>query len=132
MNNEILIGKNILIVDDNSINQMLVKYAFAKTGATTSVAENGNQAIELLQNNHFDAVLMDIYMPELDGYQATEIIRNKLHSTIPIIAMTALAMKGEEERCQTLGMNGYISKPFTTEVLFNAIKKVLDYNEAVA
>ncbi|MCC6634708.1 MAG: response regulator [Chitinophagaceae bacterium] len=132
MTNELLIGKNILIVEDNAINQMLVKYAFAKSGANAIVAENGSQALELMNQNKFDAILMDIYMPELDGYQTTDIIRNQLHSSIPIIAMTALAMKGEEEKCLALGMNGYISKPFSSETLFQEIKRVLEFTEAIA
>lgn len=125
-------GKNILIVEDNAINQMLVKYAFANTGVNTSVADNGIKALELMKSNTYDVILMDIYMPELDGYQTTEIIRNELHSTIPIIAMTALSMKSEEEKCISNGMNGYIPKPFTTDILFNELKRVLDFSESLA
>ena len=86
-------------------------------------------AIEKLKNQDFDIVLMDMQMPEMDGYEATQYIRNKFlqpKRDIPIMAMTAHAMQSEEEKCRSLGMNGYISKPFEQEVLYSRILSVIN------
>ncbi|MCZ2223590.1 MAG: response regulator [Chitinophagales bacterium] len=128
----ILRNKHILVVEDNSISQMLVKHAISKFDALVDIADDGTKAIELAKINNYDLVLMDIFMPELDGYQTTEIIRNELKLNMPIIAMTALAIKGEQDKCFDVGMNGYIPKPFTTDILYNEIKKVLNIEEVVA
>lgn len=125
MNNHSLAGKRILAVEDNSINQMLVRHTLTKMGATVDVANHGVHALEFLKGYSYDAILMDLYMPELDGYQTTKIIRNELKLSLPIVAMTALSIKGELENCISLGMNGYISKPFTTEILCNELLKAL-------
>lgn len=121
----VLSGKNILVVEDNSINQMLVRYTLSKTGAQIEIADNGSIALQKIKENTYDVILMDIHMPELDGYQTTQIIRNELLLNTPIIAMTALAIKGEEEKCIGLGMSGYVSKPFTTESLCSELIRVL-------
>lgn len=120
-----LSGKKILLVEDNSINQMLVRYTLSKTGAQIEIADNGSIALQKIKETNFDIILMDIHMPELDGYQTTQIIRNELLLNIPIIAMTALAIKGEEEKCMGMGMSGYVSKPFTTESLCGELIRVL-------
>ncbi|MBX2930940.1 MAG: response regulator [Chitinophagaceae bacterium] len=125
MNLSLLNNKYFLIVEDNAINQMLVKHAIAQFNALADIAETGTQALELMKTKQYDIILMDIYMPELDGYQTTEIIRNELKSNIPIIAMTALTIKGEEDKCLALGMNGYIPKPFNADILYNTLLKVL-------
>jgi len=131
MNLNLLTGKNILVVEDNSINQMLVKHVLSKSGVNAiHIASNGTIALEFLQTNTYDVILMDIHMPELDGYQTTEIIRNELQLTVPIVAMTALAIKGEDSKCIALGMNGYVSKPFTIESLYNELERVLKLSEA--
>ncbi len=90
------------------------------------VAANGREAIETLDGQSFDVILMDIQMPEMDGYEATRAIRNRERNKagtehIPIIAMTAHAMKGDEERCIEAGMDAYVTKPVRTEALFEAI-----------
>lgn len=121
----ILSGKKVLVVEDNSINQMLVRYTLSKTGAFIEIADNGSIALQKIKDCTYDVILMDIHMPELDGYQTTQIIRNELHLSIPIIAMTALAIKGEETKCIGLGMNGYVSKPFTSESLCAELIRVL-------
>lgn len=126
MNHEILAEKRILVVEDNSINQMLVKHTLLKSGAAVEIANNGTHALSFIEKNTYDIILMDLFMPELDGYQTTKIIREELHLNIPIVAMTALAIKGEEEKCFALGMNGYVSKPFTFESLCNEITRVLN------
>lgn len=121
----ILNNKNVLVVDDNSINQLIVKHSLAKLGATTAQATDGLEAIEKLQANNFDLVLMDIQMPGMDGYETTRFIRNQLKSNIPIIAMTAFALQGEDEKCLECGMNGYVAKPFTIETLAASIVNVV-------
>ena len=126
MNFLLLAGKNILVVEDNSINQMLVKHALSKSEATIHIANNGTEALEFIHANSYDVILMDIHMPELDGYQTTQIIRNELHLNIPIIAMTALAIRGEDERCISIGMNGYVPKPFTMQSLYAELERVLE------
>lgn len=116
---------NVLIAEDNAINQMVVKHTLQKLGATAVIANNGLEAIELLQSAHFDLILMDIQMPFKDGYETTCFIRNELQSQLPIIAMTAFAQKGEQQKCIDCGMNAYVSKPFTVEGLNNTIQSVL-------
>lgn len=128
MNHAILAKKRILVVEDNTINQMLVKHTLLKSGAFVEIANNGTHALTFLEKNTFDIILMDLFMPELDGYQTTKIVREELQMHIPIVAMTALAIKGEEEKCFALGMNGYVSKPFTFESLCNELIRVLNLN----
>lgn len=132
MNHAILAEKRILVVEDNSINQMLVKHTLLKSGASVEIANNGTHALTFIEKNTYDIILMDLFMPELDGYQTTKIIREELHLNIPIVAMTALAIKGEEEKCFALGMNGYVSKPFTFESLCNEITRVLNLTVEIA
>lgn len=126
MNHTILANKRILVVEDNSINQMLVRHTLLKSGAFVEIANNGTHALTFIEKNTYDIILMDLFMPELDGYQTTKIIREELHMNIPIVAMTALAIKGEEEKCFALGMNGYVSKPFTFDSLCNELIRVLN------
>ena len=126
MTENILQEKNVLVVDDNLINQMVVKHTLMKLSANTDIAGDGEEAIVLFKKNKYDLVLMDIQMPLLDGYDTTRFIRNQLNSSVPIIAMTAFALKGEDNKCFECGMNGYVSKPFTLESLCNAISKVFN------
>lgn len=108
----------ILLAEDNVINVKLIKHIFAGHGLNVDVAENGRIAVEKLKAGHYDIVLMDIEMPEMNGYDATLEIRNELKNDIPIIALTANAMAGEHEKCLSLGMNGYVSKPIDVDLLF--------------
>lgn len=115
---------NILVVDDNRVNQRVAALTLKKWNATVSVADDAKSAIEQLNTSNIHLILMDIAMPEMDGLEATKYIREKLVSPIcntPIIAMTASALIGEEEKCITAGMNDYISKPFNPNDLFNKI-----------
>jgi signal transduction histidine kinase/CheY-like chemotaxis protein len=121
---------SVLVVEDNVMNQNLVKHLFAGWKLEFQITSNGREAIEALQNHQFDLVLMDIQMPEMDGYTATQKIRNELHNSIPIIAMTAHAMAGEREKCLSYGMNEYLSKPLRENELYNLIKR-LGLNESV-
>jgi CheY-like chemotaxis protein len=124
VHNGMLQGLRILIAEDNLINQKVVVYTLKNQGADATVAGNGKEAVELLQAAPYDLILMDLQMPEMDGYQATRYIRNDMKSSIPIIAMTADAMKGEADKCMEAGMQDYISKPFDPKDLFD---KVLQY-----
>ncbi|MFT3937019.1 MAG: ATP-binding protein [Chitinophagaceae bacterium] len=111
----------ILVVEDNEINQSLMKHLLGSWGLTYTIAESGMKAIEYLQQESFDLILMDIQMPEMDGYSTAQEIRQTLRLNTPIVAMTAHAMAGEREKCISLGMNDYISKPIKESVLLNTI-----------
>lgn len=115
-------GLSILIAEDNIINQKVVVNTLQKQGATVVIANNGREAIEHIKSGkQFHLLLMDLQMPEIDGHTATQHIRQVLEHNIPIVAMTADALKGEEDKCLAIGMNGYISKPFEPEVLYQTI-----------
>jgi len=125
-NMEDLAKLNILVVEDNLLNVKLILSLFSEYNLKIVVAENGSVGVEKLKEHNgvdsltapFDIILMDMEMPVMNGYEATTIIRNELNSTIPIIAMTAHAMAGEREKCLSLGMNDYISKPIHVNLLF--------------
>ncbi len=116
-------SSKILLVEDNRINQLLAVTLLEKAGYLTVVAENGRKAIEMVQQDDFSLVLMDMQMPELDGVEATRQIRAMAgrFAEIPIVAMTANAMKGDRERCLQAGMNDYITKPIDQKQLYQAI-----------
>ena len=119
-------GLQILLAEDNLINQKLAVRLLEKRGHSVVVARNGNEALARLDERSFDVVLMDVQMPDLDGLETTAVIRAKERTTgdhIPIIAMTALAMKGDRERCLEAGMNGYVSKPLQPAELFETIER---------
>ena len=123
---KVLQGLRILVAEDNLINQKVVSHTLGKQGAEVQIVGNGALAVALLkEDDNFDAVLMDLQMPETDGYRATQIIRKELKKTLPIIAMTADALKGEAERCFTAGMDGYISKPFEPRDLYSEILRLV-------
>jgi len=110
----------ILLTEDNRVNQILAVRLLEKRGHEVTVAGNGREALEALARQEFDLVLMDVQMPEMDGLQATDIIRRgemKSGKHIPIIAMTAHAMAGDKERCLEAGMDGYMTKPILPDLL---------------
>lgn len=121
---------NILLAEDNEINQKIIQYSLTNSGFTVDIARNGQEAIDLYHKGEYDLVLMDVQMPVLDGFEATAHIRdvetNALNGTshIPIIALTANAMKGDREKCLDAGMDEYLSKPFTPNDLINIIREV--------
>jgi signal transduction histidine kinase/DNA-binding response OmpR family regulator len=121
----------ILVAEDNLINQKVVKSTLSKQGAIVTVAGNGQEAIQQMKQHGFDLILMDLQMPEMDGYRATRYIRQIIKTDIPIIAMTADAIKGEEEKCYEAGMNAYISKPFDPNDLYNRILQLTNRKVAV-
>ena len=120
--------RSVLLAEDNAINQTLAVRLLEKRGYRVSVAENGRKALELLAREKFDAILMDLQMPEMNGFEAVAAIRaNERESGehIPVIAMTAHALKGDEEACLAAGMDGYVSKPIRTSELFATLEKFL-------
>jgi len=111
--------KKVLIVEDNHINQYIALALFQSAAIPAEVAGNGLEAVEAVKKNNYDAILMDIQMPIMDGYTATRLIRQSERGRfIPIIAVTAHAMKEELDRCIEAGMNDYVTKPIDTELLF--------------
>jgi two-component system, sensor histidine kinase and response regulator len=114
----------ILLVEDNAINQKLATVMLTKGGYQVDVADNGKEAVEkfTVKSDEYDLIFMDIQMPEMDGYEATKTIRKKGFG-IPIIALTANAMKGEQEKCLDAGMNDYISKPIKRDIVFGKINE---------
>ncbi len=117
---------HLLVVEDNAINQQIAKEILQQAGCRVTLAENGLEALQYLEEEAFDAVLMDVQMPIMDGYEATRWIRaNPRFQSLPIIAMTAHAMAGDAERCLQAGMNDYLSKPIDIPQLFRVLHKWL-------
>ncbi len=117
----------ILLAEDNDINQIMIVSLLKKWGHQMVVANNGLEALEALQRQSFDVVLMDVQMPEMDGLKATAVIREREKTSghhLPIIAITAHALKGDRERCLAAGMDGYVSKPINTAELLAALESV--------
>jgi CheY-like chemotaxis protein/HPt (histidine-containing phosphotransfer) domain-containing protein len=113
----------VLIAEDNQMNQQLVRHLMKSWSLDHLLVNTGAEAVDELTKNSYSIVLMDIQMPDMDGYTATSIIRNELKLDVPIIAMTAHAMVGEKEKCLQLGMNDYVSKPIKETVLYNIIAR---------
>jgi two-component system, sensor histidine kinase and response regulator len=132
-NLELLENSHVLIAEDNIVNQQVIRGILKKKKITCTLAENGIEALQLLEanNENFDAILMDLEMPEMDGIEATRRIRagqlrtNNQQQDIPIIAVTAQAMRGDRERCLAAGMNGYLSKPVNPELLYTTLADIL-------
>jgi signal transduction histidine kinase/ActR/RegA family two-component response regulator len=119
---------HILVAEDNLVNQRLLLRLLEKRGHTVVVANNGTEALAAFRRDHFDIVLMDVQMPEMDGFAATQAIREAEKATgthQPIIALTAYAMKGDEERCLRAGMDAYVSKPVQVQALLEAIARLV-------
>jgi PAS domain S-box-containing protein len=114
---------HILVAEDNLVNQKLALRMLGKDGWQVEIAENGQKAVDMIIEKKFNIVFMDIQMPVLDGRQATRVLREKGFIDLPIVAMTAEAMKGDREKCLEAGMNDYISKPIKKEKVTEAILK---------
>ncbi len=126
---------HILVAEDNKPNQKLLFMILAKMGYEVDIVNNGREAVESLQHHKYDIVFMDVHMPEMDGFEATRIIREKekdSHGHIPIIAITADAMSEDKEQCIKAGMDDYISKPVFQEKIIESIKKVVFNKEECA
>lgn len=124
-NQFLLPGPHILLVEDSAINRFIANKSLSHFGCTTDEAENGLIALELLKEKSYDLILMDIQMPELDGVETTKIIRNELKLDLPIIAVTANAFRKDIDLYLSIGMNGYVTKPFEEKDLFTTIAKLL-------
>jgi CheY-like chemotaxis protein len=118
----------ILLAEDNLVNQRLALRVLEKRGHAVTLANHGKDAVEEFRKGKFDIVLMDIQMPEMDGFEATAAIRShevKAGGRTPIMAMTAHAMQGDRERCLAAGMDGYVSKPIRPEDLFHELERLV-------
>ena len=126
----------ILLAEDNPVNQRVAQRMLEKLGHAVVVASNGREAIDALAAARFDAVLMDMQMPEMDGLQATAVIRarevEQALARVPIIALTANAMKGDRERCLAAGMDAYLSKPIKSSELKDALDRFTGVAPATA
>ena len=125
---------SILLAEDNKINQKVAARLIEKRGHKVEIANDGAEALTLLEQGHFDLILMDIQMPNLDGLAATAVIRENEKETgvhIPIIGLTAHAMKGDKERFLAAGMDGYVPKPIQPKELFEVIESFtsVDWHE---
>jgi CheY-like chemotaxis protein len=117
---------HVLVAEDNAVNQKIVCRILQKHGYQVTMASDGRKALAALDREHFDLVLMDVQMPEMDGFETTAAIRAREQDTgahLPIIAMTAHAMKGDQERCIAAGMDSYISKPLEVVKLIELLEK---------
>ena len=128
---------HVLVVEDNRINQMYVVESLTSFGCTCDIAANGKEAVLAVRLKHYDLVLMDCHMPQMDGFTAAGEIRRweaeeKLRGRLPIIALTANALKGDRERCLASGMNDYLSKPVEGHQLRAVMEKFLPRSTAEA
>lgn len=121
-------GLKVLLVEDNSVNRMLVMKLFEKSDLVVTQAENGAEAIQAYRNNQYDMIFMDLQMPVMGGLAATAEIRKIEQQTgrhVPIIAMTANAMKEDREACMSAGMDDFITKPVKKDILYEKVTKYL-------
>ncbi len=119
----------VLVAEDVPLNQLLIKVIIAEFGFDLDIVANGKGVIDMMQKNKYDIILMDLQMPEMNGFDATSYIREKMHSQIPIIALTADVTTVDVEKCKTVGMNDYISKPIDEKLLYSKIMKYLKKTE---
>ncbi|HXB41861.1 MAG TPA: response regulator [Bacteroidia bacterium] len=116
-------NQKILVVEDVKLNQLLMKTLLEEYGFKMDIAANGKIALEKLKKNTYDIIFMDLQMPEMNGFEATQYIRKKINSSIPIIALTADVTTVDVEKCKAAGMNDYISKPIDDKLLYKKIMK---------
>ena len=122
----------MLLADDSPTNRRLAMRLLEKRGHAVTAVEDGQQAVRAVEKDTYDIILMDVQMPEMDGLEATAAIRESEQLTgdhIPIVALTAHAMKGDRDRCLEAGMDAYVSKPFQAEELFATIEQLVSYAE---
>nr|MBA2356092.1 response regulator [Acidobacteriota bacterium] len=116
----------VLLAEDNAVNQRVAVAMLTKGGHHVLVADNGADAADAIAREQFDVVLMDVQMPDVNGFEATARVRDRERTTggrIPIVAMTAHAMTGDRERCLDAGMDGYLTKPITFDALMAAVER---------
>ena len=121
----ILNGVKVLLVEDDEMNLKLINRMLDKFGCITDTAFDGKEAMEKIKDKGYDLVLMDIQLPVMNGIQVTEIVRREMNSDVPIIALTAAAMKGDKERAMASGMNGYMIKPVDSEEIEELLLKLI-------
>ena len=122
---------NILVAEDNLVNQQVIIYILEKLGYTPRVVGNGQEAVNAAGQDPFDIIFMDLQMPEMDGLEATRLIRKAPLPDQPvIIALTANTMQGDEEECLSVGMNDYIGKPVNLDELVGKLQKWANYRKA--
>ena len=122
----------VLVAEDNPVNQELAVHLLERRGHAVSVAENGKQALTMIEKHKFDVVLMDVQMPEMGGVEATQAIREREKSSgahVPVIAMTAHAMRGDREKCLAAGMDGYVAKPLDVRAFLQAVEAAGERHE---
>jgi CheY-like chemotaxis protein len=122
------VNLRILVAEDNPVNQAVARRLLQKRGHIVTTVDNGREALAAVERGTFDLILMDVQMPEMDGLEATAAIRRREQGSgvhLPILAMTAHAMKGDEEQCLAAGMDGYIAKPVHSEELLATIDRYL-------
>ena len=120
-----LAGKQVLVVENDPVNQMVASQLLTRVGILVDIAGNGQEALVALQSKTYDAVLMDVMMPVMDGLEATMAIRQTLRLHLPIIALTANAIKGDREKCLEAGMDEYLTKPVEMERLYQTLEKLM-------
>lgn len=120
-NSNSLKGKHILLVDDSMMNRIVASVILKDFEIKVSEVTNGEQAITFLENTPCDLVLMDLQMPVLNGFEATNIIRKKMKLSTPIIALTANSIEKEKQKCLEIGMNYYLTKPFDRDVFIDLV-----------
>jgi PAS domain S-box-containing protein len=128
----LLKDKKFLVAEDNEVNQKVIMHVLKKAGGTVTIANNGAEAIDFLKkDSNYDLIIMDLQMPEMDGYTATKYIRNEMKLSVPVIAMTASALKGEKTKCLEIGMSEYLSKPFDAAFLYKRISELINQNTPI-
>ncbi|MDH5724686.1 MAG: response regulator, partial [Nitrospira sp.] len=122
---EAQVDLRVLLAEDNIVNQKVAVRLFQRLGYRIDVVANGREVLEALSRIHYDVVFMDCQMPEMDGFEATHLIRERAQwDRVPIIAMTANAMQGDRERCLAAGMDDYVSKPISMDALASVLDRV--------
>src|SRR5262249_10571303 len=125
----------VLVAEDNAVNRLVAQRLLQKKGHSIALANNGREALQRIQAEQFDVVLMDVQMPDLDGYTATAEIRKMEANSgkhLPIIGVTAHAMEGDRERCLAAGMDGYVAKPVIPTQLYAEIERLTARHRATA
>jgi CheY-like chemotaxis protein len=121
---ELLAGLRVLVAEDNDVNRLLIRKILENVGCVVSHAVNGREAVEMAQQGSFDAILMDVQMPEIDGLEATRRIRAAGLTALPIVALTAHAFKHDLQECLTSGMDAYLSKPVHARALLSKLAEL--------
>jgi PAS domain S-box-containing protein len=122
---------NVLVVEDDDVNQLLVKNLLEKKSISITIASNGQEAVDIVSNNDFDLILMDCHMPVMNGYEATDYIKNRLNSSTPIIALSANAYDDDIKKAKDSGMDDYIIKPIDVDIFFKTLAKWVDSSYGV-